>query len=73
VVQKFSNNTVLNIQGTVYFPNQIVEFDNNGATTADGCTHVIGRMVRLMNNAALMNDCDDTGVKPISPPAQLVE
>jgi hypothetical protein len=73
VVQKFSNNTVLNIQGAVYFPNQIVEFDNNGATTADGCTHVIGRMVRLMNNAALLNDCDDTGVKPISPPAQLVE
>lgn len=73
VLQKFSNNTILNIQGAVYFPNQILEFDNNGATTAQGCTHVIGRMVRIMNNAELKNDCSGTGAKPLSPPAQLVE
>lgn len=73
VLQKFSNNTVLNIQGAVYFPNQVLEFDNNGVTTSQGCTHVIGRMVRLMNNAELKNDCAATGVRPISPPAQLVE
>jgi hypothetical protein len=73
VLQKFSNNTVLNITGAVYFPNQILEFDNNGTTAAQGCTHVIGRMVRMMNNATLKNDCEDTGVKAISPPAVLVE
>lgn len=73
VLQKFSNNTVLNIQGAVYFPNQILEFDNNGATTPLGCTHVIGRMVRMMNNVELKNDCAGTGVKPLSPPALLVE
>ena len=73
VLQKFSNNTVLNIQGAVYFPNQVLEFDNNGVTTSQGCTHVIGRMVRLMNNVELKNDCAATGVRPISPPAQLVE
>ncbi len=73
VLQKFSNNTILNIQGAVYFPNQILEFDNNGATTAQGCTHVIGRMVQMMNNVELKNDCESTGVKPLSPPAQLVE
>lgn len=73
VLQKFSNNTVLNITGAVYFPNQILEFDNNGTTAAQGCTHVIGRMVRIMNNAMLKNDCDGTGVEPISAAAQLVE
>ena len=73
VLQKFSNNTVMNIQGAVYFPSQTLEFDNNGATTAQGCTHVIGRMVRMMNNVELKNDCEATGVRPISPPAQLVE
>jgi hypothetical protein len=73
IMQKFSNNTVLNIQGAVYFPNQILEFANNGATTPLGCTHVIGRMVRLMNNVELKNNCAGTGVKPLSPPAQLVE
>ena len=73
VLQKFSNNTVLNIQGAVYFPNQILEFDNNGATTSQGCTHVIARMVRMMNNVELKNDCAGTGVRPISPPAHLVE
>jgi hypothetical protein len=73
VLQKFSNNTVLNITGAIYFPNQILEVDNNGTTAAQGCTHVIGRMVRMMNNATLKNDCEETGVKPISPPALLVE
>jgi hypothetical protein len=73
MLQKFSNNTILNIQGAVYFPNQILEFDNNGTTEAIGCTHVIGRMVRMMNNVELKNDCEDTGVRPLSPPAQLVE
>jgi hypothetical protein len=73
VLQKFSNNTVLNITGAIYFPNQILEVDNNGTTAAQGCTHVIGRMIRMMNNATLKNDCEGTGVKPISPPAQLVE
>jgi hypothetical protein len=72
-LQKFSNNTVMNIQGAVYFPNQILEFDNNGTTEALGCTHVIGRMVRMMNNVELKNNCSDTGVRPLSPPAQLVE
>lgn len=73
VLQKFSNNTILNIQGAVYFPNQILEFDNNGATTPQGCTHVIGRKVQMMNNVELKNDCAGTGIKPLSPPAQLVE
>jgi hypothetical protein len=73
VLQKFSNNTTMNIQGAVYFPNQILEFDNNGVTTAQGCTHVIGRMVRMMNNVELNNNCEETGVLPISPPATLVE
>jgi hypothetical protein len=73
VLQKFSNNAVLNLTGAVYFPNQILEFDNNGTAAAHGCTHVIGRMVKMMNNAELKNDCEDTGVRAIGAPAQLVE
>jgi hypothetical protein len=74
VTQTFSNNTVLNIKGVVYFPNQIIRFDNNGATTPGGCTQVIGRIVRFYNNVWLDKDCDGTGVKPIaSTISQLVE
>jgi Flp pilus assembly protein TadG len=73
VTQKFENNTVMDIDGVVYFPNQILEFDNNGTTQPEGCTLLIARKVKVMNNVELLNDCDETKVKPISPGAKLVE
>jgi hypothetical protein len=74
VVQKFQNNTTLNIKGVVYFPNQIIEFDNNGATGATGCTQVIGRIIRVFNNVGLDNHCAGTGVQPLgSSQTKLVE
>ncbi len=73
ILQKFSNNAILNIQGAIYFPNQILEIDNNGSTNPNGCTQAIAREIQMMNNARLSNNCDATGVKPIGPPAQLVE
>ncbi len=74
VTQIFANNTVLNIKGSVYFPNQIVEFDNNGSTTPGGCTQVIGRILRINNNTRLDNTCDGTGVKPLGvSPSRMVE
>jgi hypothetical protein len=65
VVQRFSNNATMNIQGVVYFPNQIIQFENNGTTSHGGCTQVIGRIVRVSNNVWLNEDCVGTGVKPI--------
>jgi Flp pilus assembly protein TadG len=75
VTQVFSNNTSMNIKGAVYFPNQIVEFDNNGATTSGGCIQVIGRMIDIRNNVELDNNCSGTGVVSIgnSGLSQLVE
>jgi len=67
VVQNFANNTVLNLTGAVYFPNQIVNFNNNGTTApTGGCTQVIGRMVRLANNVRLNSNCAGTGVEQVS-------
>jgi len=63
--QSFSNNEKLNITGTIYVPHQTVEFDNNGMVGGGGCTHVIARIVRVMNNAELDNNCSGTGVKMI--------
>lgn len=64
-VQTFENNVIMNIQGAIYFPNQIIEFENNGTTGATGCTQVIGRIVRLSNNVFLDSTCEDTGVTEI--------
>jgi hypothetical protein len=74
IVHQFLNNAVLNITGAVYFPNQIVQFDNNGATTPGGCTQVIARIVRIDNNVELDRNCENTGVRPIAvTQARLVE
>ena len=64
-VQSFANNERLNVTGTIYFPHQTVEFDNNGMTGGGGCTHIIANKLRVMNNAELDNNCSGTGVKMI--------
>jgi Flp pilus assembly protein TadG len=66
VVQDFSNNTILNLKGAVYFPNQIVNFDNNASSAGtNGCTQIVGRMVQLSNNVTLGSNCSDAGTTPI--------
>ncbi|MBV8533986.1 MAG: hypothetical protein JO128_00255 [Alphaproteobacteria bacterium] len=66
VVQDFSNNTILNLQGAVYFPNQIINFDNNASSAgSNGCTQIVGRMVQLANNVTLGANCNNAGTTPI--------
>ena len=64
VQQTFRNNTTLDIQGVIYFPNQIINFENNGTTGVAQCTQVIGRIINIANNVQLNNNCSATGVKP---------
>jgi hypothetical protein len=74
VTQSFSNNTTLKVTGAIYFPNQIVQFDNNSVIQATTCAQVIARMVQIQNNANLNNNCGGTGVIPIgSGASKLVE
>jgi Flp pilus assembly protein TadG len=66
VVQDFSNNTILNLTGAIYFPNQILNFDNNASSAgSNGCTQLIGRMIQLQNNVSLGSNCANSGVTPI--------
>ena len=64
---------MLNIKGVVYFPSQTIEFDNNGTTLANGCTHVIGKLIKVMNNVRLENNCAGTGVTPMGNTRYVVE
>ncbi len=61
----FANNAYLDIEGAIYFPNQIVTFQNNGVTGTSRCAQVIARIVNISNNVSMNNDCAGTGVKPI--------
>jgi Flp pilus assembly protein TadG len=66
VLQRFANNTVLDLTGAIYFPNQILELDNNASSAPNGgCTQIIGRVVRFQNNVDLGANCAGTGVKQI--------
>jgi hypothetical protein len=74
VQQSFSNNTVLNVTGAIYFPNQIVNFGNNSQTGGARCTQLIGRIINISNNVYLDHSCTGTGVKPVNgTSSQLVE
>ncbi len=67
VQQTFSNNTIFDLTGAVYFPNQIINFNNNGTTApTGGCTQVIGRMIRLSNNVSIRANCNGTGTSQMA-------
>lgn len=74
VVQSISGNSVLNLVGAIYFPNQIVSIVNNGSTPTSVCAQLIGREISLTNNVNFDNSCSNTGVLPIgASPSTLVE
>ncbi len=67
VTQTFANNTVFNLTGAIYFPNQIINFNNNATTAVSGgCTQVIGRMVRISNNVHIRANCAGTGTESVT-------
>jgi hypothetical protein len=66
VTQEFGNNAILNLTGAIYFPNQIVKFDNNSTINTAKCGQLIARIVQIQNNANLKNNCAGTGVLPIT-------
>ena len=74
VTQTFANNTSIQIIGAIYFPHQIINMENNGATAPGGCTQVIGPKISIANNVNFGNNCDGTGVEPLgTTPTQPVE
>lgn len=75
VTQAFANNAILNLTGALYFPNQILLFDNNSTINTPTCGQLVARMISIQNNANLKTTCDGTGVTPVvaGGPSQLVE
>jgi Flp pilus assembly protein TadG len=66
VDQVFSNNSILNIGGAIYFPSQKVSLENNANTSSNGCTQLIADQVYLSNNANLPSNCSGSGTTPIN-------
>jgi Flp pilus assembly protein TadG len=63
VVQDFSNNVTVNLQGAIYFPSQTVTFDNNLTIDAPNCGEVIADVINLSNNAGFQTSkCAADGV-----------
>lgn len=72
VMQEFTNNSVNNIQGAIYFPSQTVTFNNNANFNTALCTQVIADKVHMQNNANPSTNCGGTGVAGLAK-SQLVE
>jgi Flp pilus assembly protein TadG len=69
----FSGGTTQNIEGAIYFPNQIVNFAG-GTQTGHGCLQIIADEVDFKGNANLETHCTGTGVAAIGGSAsKLVE
>jgi Flp pilus assembly protein TadG len=62
IQQRLYNNSVLNLTGAIYFPNQIINLENNTSTDPNsGCSQVIGRRVIISNNVTLQPNCTSAG------------
>jgi hypothetical protein len=60
----FSGGTTQNIQGAIYFPNQIVNFAG-GTQTGHGCLQIVADEIAFKGNANLETHCTGTGVASI--------
>jgi hypothetical protein len=60
----FSGGTTQNIEGALYFPNQIVNFAG-GTQTGHGCLQIVADEVDFKGNANLETHCTGTGVAAI--------
>ena len=67
---KFNGGSATNFTGVLYFPNQEVEF-TGGNTTGGSCTQIVARLISFSGNSEMNNECDGTGVSPISLPGSL--
>ncbi len=62
---KFGKTLNLDIQGALYFPNQILELKTN-LSASGGCAQAIARLVRVENSVLMGNSCAGTGTRAIT-------
>jgi hypothetical protein len=60
-VNRFNGGSTTEFTGTLYFPNQEVQF-TGGNTAGGGCTRIIALQIDFNGNADLDNECDGVGV-----------
>jgi hypothetical protein len=64
---KINGNSSSRLTGTIYFPNQDIEYRGN-FSGKNGCTHVVGNTVSWSGNTRLEINCEAEGMT--APPAQ---
>lgn len=64
---RINGNSSSQLTGTIYFPNQDIEYRGN-FSGKNGCTHVVGNTVSWSGSTTLEIDCEAEGMTP--PPAQ---
>lgn len=62
---KFGPTVKLDIQGALYFPNQIVELKTN-LSAASGCAQAVARLVHIENSVMIGKTCAGTGTRTIT-------
>jgi hypothetical protein len=62
---KFGKTLKLDIQGALYFPNQILELKTD-ISASGGCGQIIARLVRVENSVQMGNSCAGTGTRTIT-------
>ena len=66
-IQTFGKTVTLDIQGALYFPNQILELKRNpSVSAASGCTQAIARLVRVENSVLMGKNCAGTGTRAVT-------
>ena len=73
-VNKFNGGATMKLEGSIYIPQQAVEFQGNNSATKT-CTQIIARTVAFTGNAYIDNTgCQAAGVQPVTvTQARLVE
>lgn len=59
----FGNGIQFHILGALYFPNQLLNMDNNAIFDPALCTQLVADRVQLSNNVNMNNNCPGSGIR----------
>lgn len=66
-VNKINGNSVNDLKGSIYVPNQSVEFSGNSSSSSS-CLRLVSRLVTFSGNSGFAHDCDSVGGEDVVTP-----
>jgi hypothetical protein len=64
---KLNGGSTMTLTGSVYFPNQLVQWSGNNSSTGSNCVQIVALLVTFIGNSRIENNgCQAHGIDPVT-------